>query len=145
MKKLLLIILLLPSLCLAQVIDPNIPNGYGQTAFTATTAADITDTTTTAIKAAGSTFNTPFPGAKGVRYYVTAFGVSNLHATVAVRCDLLDGASTVLWSCPAGAGGGGCMQTFPTALVGTLSTALNCKCSGSATVRCSVAGVAVQF
>lgn len=147
MKKLIFIILLLPSLALAQtkVVDPNIPVGLGQTAFSNTTASDITDTTTTQIKAAGSTFNTPFPGAKGVQYYVKSFSVSNLHATTAVRCDLLDGASTVLWQCPAGAAGGGCVISFPTALVGTMSTALNCKCSGSGTVRCSVAGVAVQF
>ena len=89
----------------------------------------ITDTTSTAIKAAG---------AAGVKFYVTSISVANTHATVATQVQILDGA-TVKWNCAAAAGGGGCTLSFPVPLSGTAATALNCKpvTTGTSTICCA--------
>lgn len=93
------------------------PYSIPENNYTNCLAADITDTTSTSVKAAG---------AAGVRHYITAISVSNMAAAVATRVDILDG-STVVWSCPAAAAGGGCTQSFPVPLRGTAATAINAQ------------------
>jgi hypothetical protein len=101
------------------------------TPFTGVSAANITDTTSTAVKAAAGA---------GRKYYITSISISNLHASVHTRVDVLDGA-TVVWQCGAGANGGGCTSTLPVPIVGTANTAINCQAGTTgAAVRCAVAG-----
>jgi hypothetical protein len=106
------------------------PFGAERSDYWQACTGDISDTTSTAIKAAGAT---------GVKHYVTGITIMNLHATQAARVDIKDG-STVNWACGAAAGGGGCTISFTTPLVGTAATALNCQPSASATVRCCAQG-----
>lgn len=106
----------------------------GATAFTAVSAADITGTSSTAVKAAG---------ASGVVHYITAITVSNLAAAVATRVDILDGA-TVIWSGPAAAAGGGFCITFGIPKAGTAATAINAQCGTTAAqVRVAIAGYSI--
>lgn len=108
-----------------------VPYSIPENSYTNCLAADITDTTSTSIKAAGS---------GSIRHYVTSISIMNSHATVATRVDVLDG-STVIWGCPSAANGGGCTISFPVPLRGTAATALNIKpaTTGSA-IRACVAG-----
>jgi len=104
--------------------------GSALTTFAAVSAADITTTDTTALKAAvaGSTYN------------ITDINVSNMHATQGTRVDILDDA-TVIWSGPAAANGGGYDHTFQTPLQVTISKGINVKCgTAGAAVRASVSG-----
>lgn len=97
----------------------------------AVSAADITDTTSTAVKTAGGADR---------RYYITDITVSNMHATVATRVSILSG-STVLWSGPAAALGGGFDHSFQSALVCGVNEAINAQCETTgAQVRVAVAG-----
>jgi hypothetical protein len=106
-------------------------NALQENRFYGSSAADITNTTSTSVVAAGGA---------GVIYVVTAITVSNMSATVSTRVDILDG-STVIWRGPAASGGGGFTITFPDGLVCTANTALNAQCAttGSAT-RVSISG-----
>ena len=98
--------------------------------FTAVSASDITNTTSTSVKAAVASN----------RHYITSLSISNMHASVNTRVDVLDGA-TVIWQCAAAANGGGCTHTFPTPLRGSVNTAINCQnaTTGAAT-RCAISG-----
>lgn len=96
------------------------------------TASDVTDTTTTSVIASAG---------GSLRNYITQVTVSNMHASVDTRVDILDGASTVIWTCFCAHGGGGATATFPVPLKGTAATAVNVKCGTTgAQVRCSASG-----
>lgn len=82
-----------------------------------TGASPLTDTTSTAIIAAA---------AAGVRTYLTEITITNGHATVDTRVQILDG-STVRREIFCKASGGGAVVTFPTPLRGTAATAWNAK------------------
>ena len=133
MKQLLILLALLSSNIAFAGTEYVPPAAY----FTAVSAADIVNTTSTLVKAAAGT---------GVRYYITAFSVTNSAAAVSTRVDLLDGA-TVIWSCQVGpAATGTCNQLFPTPLRGTTATALNCQAATTAAaVRCSIAGYTATY
>lgn len=106
-------------------------HGLPENTFYAVSSADITD--------AASTQVAPSAGAS-TRYYISAITVSNMHATVATRVSILDGA-TVVWSGPAAANGGGFTITFPQQIRCTAATALNAQCeTAGAAVRVSIAG-----
>lgn len=98
----------------------------------AISASDITNTISTAVKSAGGA---------GVKYSITAITVSNMSASIATRVDILDG-STVIWSGPASAGGGGYSITFNPPLGPlTANTAINAQCGTTgAQVRVAIAG-----
>lgn len=103
----------------------------GATRFVAVSSADITDTSSQAVKTAGGA---------GVVFYITSITVSNMSPTVATRVNILDG-STVIWQGPAAAAGGGFCATFPIVLVGTANTAINAQCGTTgAAVRVAIAG-----
>jgi hypothetical protein len=100
--------------------------------FSATNAADITDTTATVIK----------DGTAGVKYAVTLVIVSNLHASIDTRVDILSG-STVILHCPAAHGGGGCVVPFPLEdpLYSVVAESLYCQAATTgAKVRCTIKG-----
>lgn len=113
-------------------------SGYCQSrpnTWSAVSAADITDTTATTLKAAVAS----------TRHWINVCSISNLHATTATRVDILDG-STVIFQCPAAAAGGGCVVEFPggypltsnTALriqAGTTGTAIRGSCVGYSTLE----------
>lgn len=125
----LFLLVFIPALVVA---DPNKPSA----AFAATSAADITGTTSTAVKTAAGA---------GIRHYIQTITISNMHASVDTRVDVLDG-TTVIWQCPAAHGGGGCALHFPTPLRGSANTAINCQAATTgAAVRCSVAGYTSSF
>lgn len=85
----------------------------------AATAAGIVDVADLAIKAAAGA---------GVRNYLTALQVQNVHASVATEFVVKDGAS-VLWRCNLPAGMAQPIDVeFPTPLKGTANTALNVAC-----------------
>lgn len=106
-------------------------NALQEDRFKGSSSADIVNTTSTAVVAAGGA---------GVIYVITAISVSNMSATVSTRVDILDG-STVIWRGPAASGGGGFTITFPDGLVCTANTAINAQCATTgAAVRVSVAG-----
>lgn len=97
----------------------------------AASAADITDTTSTAVKAAGGADR---------RYFITDLTVSNMHATVATRVDILSG-STVVWSGPAAALGGGFDHSFQNPVTCGVNEAINAQCGTTgAAVRVAIAG-----
>lgn len=97
--------------------------------WTAVSSSDITNTSSTPVKTATAS----------TRYVVTAITVSNMSATVATRVDILS-ASTVIWSGPASANGGG----FSVKLDGITcpaNEALNAQCATtSAQVRVAIEG-----
>lgn len=104
--------------------------GSALTTFAAVSAADITDTTATAVKAATS----------GSHYEITDITVSNMHATQGTRVDIKSG-TTLIWSGPAAANGGGFDHSFSTPLVCGLSEAINVVCATTgAAVRAAVNG-----
>lgn len=122
-------------LLIALLICAGTPYTYSGASFTCTSAADITDTTATEVCAALST------DSPNKYFYITAFTVSNMDASVDTRVDLLTGASTVKWHCPAAHGGGGCTVSFPEPIKVSAQSAINCQCAtNSAEVRCSVKG-----
>lgn len=98
--------------------------------FTATSAADITDTNAVDVKAAVA----------GERHFVTDITVSNMHATQGTRVDILnDGA--VIWSGPAAALGGGFDHSFQTSIPCEVGTAIRAQCGTTgAAVRVSIGG-----
>jgi len=97
--------------------------------FFGTTAADIVDTTSTQVVAAGAG-----------TYNITSLTISNLSAAVATRVDILDGASRI-WQGPAASGGGGYTISFPAPLTCSPATAINAQCSVTgAQVQVSAAG-----
>lgn len=106
--------------------------GYNNIAsFTAVSASDITNTSSTQVKAAVT----------GLKIYVKSIMVSNMNATVATRVDILAG-STVIWTGPAAAAGGGYQVTFDgLGIPCAAATAINAQCgTTSATVRVSIYG-----
>jgi len=104
--------------------------GSGITQFAAVSAADITDTTPTELKAATS----------GSHYEITDITVSNMHATQGTRVDIKSG-TTLIWSGPAAANGGGYDHSFSTPLVCAISEAINVVCAtAGAAVRAAVNG-----
>lgn len=106
-------------------------HGLPENTFTGVSAADIVDTTSTQVVAAGGV---------GIRRYISAITVSNMHATVATRVDILDGA-TVVWSGPAAANGGGYTITFPQQIRCSANTAINAQCGTTgAAVRVAISG-----
>lgn len=97
--------------------------------WTAVSAADITNTTSTAVKAATAS----------ERYVVTAITVVNMAAAVHTRVDILSG-STVIWTGGAGANGGGYSQKF-NGITCPANEALNAQCgTTSAAVRVAIEG-----
>lgn len=88
-------------------------------------AADITDTTATTLKAA----------AADTRYWITDVTISNMHATQGTRVDVLSG-STLIYSGPAAANGGGFDHSF--------STPLKCGVNEAIKIQCGTAGAAVR-
>jgi hypothetical protein len=106
-------------------------HGLPENTFTGVSAADIVDTTSTQVVAAGGV---------GIRRYISAISVSNMHATVATRVDILDGA-TVVWTGPAAANGGGYTITFPQQIRCSANTAINAQCGTTgAAVRVAISG-----
>lgn len=103
--------------------------------YYAVSASDITNTTSTAVKAAVASY----------RIYVSAISCSNTSA-VSSRLDLLDGA-TVIWTghLPTAANGGQLLQSFNVPLRGTVNTALNVQLATTSTAtRCAVNGFIAQ-
>lgn len=96
--------------------------------YHAVSAADITGTTSTQLKAALA----------GSHIFITNWSCSNTSAT-ASRVDLLDGATAIgVGYLPAN---GGFTQTFPVPLRGTTNTAVNVQLATTATAtRCSISG-----
>lgn len=106
-------------------------HGLPETTFTAVSGADIVDTTSTQVAAAAGV---------GIRRYISAISVSNMHASVATRVDILDGA-TVVWTGPAAANGGGYTITFPQQIRCSANTAINAQCGTTgAAVRVAISG-----
>lgn len=106
-------------------------NASRELRFVGRNAALITNTTSTALIAAGGA---------GVIYVITAITVSNGSATVGTEVNILDG-TTVVWSGPAALGFGGYTVTFPDGLVCTANTAINAQCvTTGASVRACVSG-----
>lgn len=104
--------------------------GSALTTFEGVSAADITDTTPTAVKAATT----------GSHYEITDISVSNTHATQGTRVDIKSG-TTLKWTGPASANCGGFVHSFATPLVCGLSEAINVVCGTSgAAVRVAVSG-----
>lgn len=91
----------------------------------------ITDTTSTAVKAAGGSTT---------KYYITAATISNAHATVGTDVLILS-ATTKLWIVPAKEVYGGACITFPTPLPCGVNEAINFqpKTTG-ASIKGAVAG-----
>lgn len=109
------------------------PYTLDENVWTAVSASDITNTTSTAVKAATAS----------TRYCITSITVSNMHATVSTRVDILDG-STVIWTGPAAALGGGYSITFPAPKPLTTNTAINAQCGTTgAAVRVAIAGFSI--
>lgn len=107
-----------------------INHGLPENTFYAVSAADITDLTSTQVAAAIAS----------TRYYISAITVSNMHASVSTRVDILDGA-TVVWSGPAAKDGGGYTITFPQQIRCTSNTAINAQCGTTgAAVRVAISG-----
>lgn len=102
--------------------------------WSAVSAADVTDTTATTLKAAVAS----------TRHWLDLCTISNMHAATATRVDILDG-STVILQCPAAAGGGGCVVQFAgyplsgnSALrfqAGTTGAAIRASCTGFSTLE----------
>lgn len=109
-----------------------LPYANPENSFCGASAADITDTTSTQVIAAHGS----------LRRYITSISVSNLHASVATRVDILDGnGGTVLWSGAAAASGGGYVVTFPVPLRCSAATRVDAKCGTTgAAVRVAIAG-----
>lgn len=106
-------------------------HGLPENTFVGVSSADITDTTSTSV--------VPAAGA-GLRRYISAITVSNLHATVPTRVDILDNA-TVIWSGPAAINGGGYTITFPQQLRCSANQAINAQCGTTgAAVRVAISG-----
>lgn len=101
------------------------------TEWTAVSASDIVNTTSTTVKAAGGA---------GVRFRLFGITVSNMSPSVATRVDILDGA-TVIWSGPASAGGGGYSKEFkkPKKLTANTDIKVQCGTTG-AQVRVALDG-----
>lgn len=107
-----------------------VPYSIPENTWTACLGSDITNTTSTQVKAATAS----------IRHYITSVSISNMAASVATRVDILDG-STVIWQCPAAAAGGGCTQSFPVPLRGTANTAINAQpATTSSATRVCVSG-----
>ncbi len=107
------------------------PYALRGTEFVGVSASDITNTTSTAVKAAGGA---------GTRYIITSITVSNMAASVSTRVDILS-ASTVIWSGPAAKDGGGYTITFPCGLVCGVNEAINAQCGTTASAtRVAVSG-----
>lgn len=105
-------------------------HGLPETTFTAVSAADIVNTSSTQVAAAVAS----------TRRYISAISVSNMSATVNTRVDILDG-STVVWTGPASANGGGYSITFPQQIRCSVNTAINAQCGTTgAEVRVAIAG-----
>ena len=104
---------------------------YAQSKFSDTSPSDITNTASTQVKA----------GVAGLKYVITLIVISNLHASVDTRVDVLSG-STVIMHCPAAHGGGGCVVPFSVEdpLPTVAGDGIFCRSSASATVRCTVKG-----
>lgn len=105
-------------------------NSPGQFYY-AVSGSDITNTASTAVKAAVASY----------RIYVSHISCSNTSA-VASRIDLLDGA-TVIWTglLPTVASSGQLVQAFPVPLRGTVNTAMNVQLATTATAtRCAIGG-----
>jgi hypothetical protein len=81
-----------------------------------TGATPLTDTTSTSIIAAGGA---------GVITYLTGISITNGHATVDTRVQILDGSTVKFEMFAKAAGGGG---VFPVLLRGTANTIWNAKC-----------------
>lgn len=110
-----------------------LPYTIPQLIVTGATAADITDTTSTQVIAAGGA---------GIITYITSVEVTNTSATV-TRVNVLDGATIKAFVVVgAAAGSASSMQlTFPIPLRGTANTAWNVQCITTATVtRASMTG-----
>lgn len=106
------------------------PEGSALTTFSAVSAADIVDDTSTELKAAVS----------GTRYFITDLTVSNLHAAQGTRVDVYSD-DTLLYSGPAAANGGGFDHSFSVPLVCGVGEAIKLKCgTAGAAVRGAVAG-----
>lgn len=102
--------------------------------FVCNSAADIVDTSSTAVCAADA----------DEIYNIQSITCTNTDATVATRVDILDGA-TVVWQCHVSGidkSGTTCSQTFPSPLkMAAINTAINAQAATtSAQVRCSIAG-----
>jgi hypothetical protein len=94
-----------------------------------TGASPLTDTTTTAIIAAGGA---------GIRTIITSLVITNGHATQDTRVQILDG-STVKFVAFCKAAGGG--VAIPVSLSGSANTAWNAKCvTTGASVDVSMSG-----
>ncbi len=108
-----------------------LPYANPENFFNVTSSGDISGTGLTLLKL----------GAGGsLRYYITAITTSNMHATVSTRIDILDG-STIIWTGPGAAAGGGYTITLPVPLRGSANTSRNIQCATTgATVRGSVSG-----
>ena len=106
-------------------------HGLPENTFIGVSAADITTTTSTSVVPAAGV---------GLRRYISAITVSNLHATVPTRVDILDNA-TVIWSGPAAINGGGYTITFPQQLRCSANQAINAQCGTTgAAVRVAISG-----
>lgn len=109
------------------------PYTLDENTWVALNASDITNTTSTSIKAAIAS----------TRFCITAITVSNMHATVSTRVDILDG-TTRIWTGPAAALGGGYSITFPAPIPLTTNTAINAQCGTTgAAVRVAIAGFSI--
>lgn len=98
--------------------------------WTAVSAADITNNVVTTLKVANPAST----------HYISAIMVANMHATVATRVDILDGAN-VIWTGPAAALGGGYAVAFQIPIQCSFNTALNVQCGTSgAAVRVAISG-----
>lgn len=139
MKKLLFLIVLVPTMVLGQVLDSRIPVGKGQTQFIGQVEDNVPITTDSAEEL--------YAAADGVQLFVTELTISNMDTTTAtavIISETSDGDAK--WTCPAAINGGGCAVSFSPPLPFTASTGIFCKpLTTGATVYCAIKGIKVTL